>query len=173
MGTAQARPLVPGPGPVLGQRWSSQSPRVTETGSERVLSRPGRGLGLVAFCGTARRGSRPGPLSHSAREGGRGWAREGCEPCPGLSSALLRVPGPGPVLRPSAQPRQPLGSPSPVRAGLWLPWDRASVWGTVAHSAGDRGSVGWVSGVVLGPGPQGPEPPLQSRLSRATGWPQL
>lgn len=67
-----------------------------------------------------------------------------------LSSGRSRLKGPGTVLSHSAQLQAAPLPLSPVRARLWLPWDRVPLWGTVAHSARDQGSVGWISG-GLGP----------------------
>ena len=51
-------------------------------------------------------------------------------------------------------PESPL-PPSPVRAELWFPQDRAPAWGRLAHSAHHWGIIAWMSGVALDPEPSG------------------
>lgn len=80
-------------------------------------------------------------------------------------------PGHGPL---SLGPLQ--GGPLPLHLlelGSGFPGTGPLHWGGGTHSDRDRGGVSWVPGVLLGPGPPGPEPPLCSRLCRVAGWPQL
>lgn len=86
-----------------------------------------------------------------------------------------RSQAPGAVLSHPAQPQAPLPT-ALVRARLWLPWGRATVSGRVAHI--DWGIIALVLSVVLDSGSprswcEDCEPPLEVRLHRVTGWPQL